>query len=75
MLLLKDDKDGRVCRVIHAAVIESVGISSSGWRAAVLRASLHKVSNENLSYEHAVAPAVRGAVLMGIAGISGKVAS
>lgn len=76
LLLLKDDKDGRVSRVIHAAVIKSVRIAStSAWRATILRLPLHKVSNKHLSYEHAVAPKATGAVLMGIAGISGKVAS
>lgn len=54
LLLLKDDKDGKVFFIIYMAVQKSAWNPRSGWRVKVDLISLNKVSNKSLSYKHAV---------------------
>lgn len=74
-MLLKNDEDRWVYCMIHTAV---VGVKRAGqfrWRASVHRVPHSKFSYEDLRYEHHLLIVLRLAVIVRIAGISGKVAS
>lgn len=75
LVLLKDDKDGRIFFIIYTAVQMSVWNFRSGWKVIVIMVSLNKISNKNFAYEHAVVVCAGWTALMGARGISSNAAS
>ena len=74
LVLLKDHKDRRVGHAVHTAVIEDVALALLGWGAEKGGTASGELAHQHPSQEHHGELRVGFAVVVGICGISGKVA-
>lgn len=74
LVLLEDHEDGGVGHAVHAAVVEDAAKALLGRRADEGGVASDELPHQHPGQEHRVGLGVRFAVVVGIRGVSGKVA-
>lgn len=74
LMFLEDHKNGGVRHAVHAAIVEGVALALPDWGSDKGGIASNELAHQHSSQEHCVALRVRFAVVVGIRGVSGKVA-